>query len=196
MPRTKEQNLAIRAEKKQLIMDAALYLFAENGFENTSIENIASHVGISKGLLYSYFKCKDDLLYQILASGMKTFSDSFHPEMTMEDFIMGVEKAFEHVAENQTFYKLYTIISVQPKVTQNLGILVNEFGNLHNEIANLFKKHFGEQAMQELLLLSVLTKGYSIVSAFGNQQHLLPTNILKETVMGLIRERYNLNKTI
>ena len=193
MPRTKEQNMAIREERKQSIMDSALRLFAENGFENTSIDCIASHAGISKGLLYSYFKCKDDLLYQILVAGMQTFSDSFHPEMTLEDFVTGIEKAFEHIKENIHFYKLYTIISVQPKVTKNLRALVNEYNSLYYNMVNLFKKHFGEQqAAQELLLLSVITKGFTIISVFGDQQNVIFVDSLKKTVMDLIRKRYNL----
>ena len=196
MPKTKEQNMAIRAEKKLLIMDSALLLFAENGYERTSIENIAQHAGISQGLVYSYFKNKDDLLYQILACGMQTIPDNYHPEMTMEDFVTGIEKIFDHITENIDFFKLYTIISVQPKVTQNLGLMMNEmyqYGSLYNDIMNLFKKHFGEQrALQEFLLFSVILKGFSIISVFGNQQNVFPVDSLKAAVMNLIRERYSL----
>ncbi|MCL2290288.1 MAG: TetR/AcrR family transcriptional regulator [Bacteroidetes bacterium] len=196
MPKTKEQNMTIRAEKRQLIMDSALHLFAENGFEHTSIGNIATHAGISKGLLYSYFKCKDDLLYQILASGMQTFTDNIHSEMTMEDFITGVEKSFDHIMENRDFFKLYTIISVQPKVAQNLGNLITEYGGLHGHITSLFQKCFGERAAQELMLLSVIMKGYSIISVFGDQQNVVAFDILKKTVVEFVKERYNSNKTI
>ncbi|MDR1886863.1 MAG: TetR/AcrR family transcriptional regulator, partial [Prevotellaceae bacterium] len=61
MPRTKEQNEAIRAEKRQLIMDAAMQLFAEDGYAHTSIDKIAQKAGIARGLLYSYFENKEDL---------------------------------------------------------------------------------------------------------------------------------------
>ncbi|MDR1524456.1 MAG: TetR/AcrR family transcriptional regulator, partial [Tannerella sp.] len=74
MPRTKEQNEAIKLEKKQLIMDVALRLFAENGYANTSIDKIAKSICIAKGLLYTYFKNKEDLLYQILLSGIDKMS--------------------------------------------------------------------------------------------------------------------------
>ena len=191
MPRTKEQNIAIREERKQSIMDAALQLFADNGFENTSIDSIANHAGISKGLLYSYFKCKDDLLYQILTSGMQKFSESFHSEMTMEDFVAGIENAFEYITENRDFYKLYTIISVQPKVTKNIGVLTNEYDSLYHNMVDLFKRHFGEQrAARELSLLSVIMKGFSIVSVFSDEQNVIPVDSLKNTIMDLIKERY------
>ena len=191
MPRTKEQNIAIRAEKKKIIMDSALQLFAEKGFEHTCINCIAQHAGISKGLMYSYFESKDDLLYQILASGMQTVIENFYPEMTMEEFLTGIEKTFDHLAENRDFVKLYTIISVQPKVSQNLIEMVGE-KNLHGDIASFFKKHFGEQAIQEIILYSIITKGYSIITAFGDQQNLFSVDILKKTVMDFLKERYKL----
>jgi AcrR family transcriptional regulator len=190
MPRTKEQNMAIRAEKKQIIMDAALLLFAENGYERTSIGNIAKHAGISQGLVYSYFKNKDDLLYRILDSGMKTFVENFCTEMSMEEFITNVEKSFTHIVENSDFYKLYTVISVQYKVTQRLGTLVNEYDSVQNHLANWFGEHFGEHATQELLLLSVIMKGFTVLSVFSDQQKVLSVDTLKKTVMDFIRERY------
>jgi len=189
MPRTKEQNMIIRAEKRQLIMDSALHLFAENGFESTSIDNIAQHAGISKGLLYSYFECKDDLLYQILVSGMQTVTDNFHPEMTMEEFLTSIEKTFDHIAKNRTFFKLYTIISVQPKVSQNLVKMVGE-KNFHSQSISFFKKHFGEKAIEEIILYATITKGYSIVATFSDQQNVFPVDLLKNTIMNFLRERY------
>ena len=191
MPRTKEQNLAIRAEKRQLIMDSALHLFAENGFENTSIENIATHAGISKGLLYAYFENKDDLLQQILTSGIQTASDVSQSVTTMKDFVKNIEKFFDHVTNHKEFYKLYSIITVQPKVTKNLESVMVEYGGMRENMINVFKKHFGEKrALQELLLFSVIMKGFTVVSAFSGQQNVLPTDMLKNTVANFVKERY------
>ena len=51
--------------KRQLIMDTAIELFAEKGYEATSIQEITKHCGISKGAFYLDFKSKDELLYAI-----------------------------------------------------------------------------------------------------------------------------------
>lgn len=50
----------------QDIKDAALHLFAENGYDGTSLSNIAEKVGLKKQSIYSHFKSKDDLFLQIL----------------------------------------------------------------------------------------------------------------------------------
>lgn len=45
------------------IMDAAMLLFMEKGYANTSTQDIVDKVNISRGLLYYHFKNKEDILY-------------------------------------------------------------------------------------------------------------------------------------
>lgn len=51
--------------KRQLIMDTAIELFAEKGYGATSIQEITSQCGISKGAFYLNFKSKDELVLAI-----------------------------------------------------------------------------------------------------------------------------------
>ena len=48
-------------EKHQLIMTAAAYLFARQGYHKTTIDEIVARAGISKGLFYHYFENKKDV---------------------------------------------------------------------------------------------------------------------------------------
>lgn len=52
--------------KKQLIMEKALELFADQGFEATSVQQITDHCGISKGAFYLSFKSKDELILALI----------------------------------------------------------------------------------------------------------------------------------
>lgn len=61
-PRTASQLVEIRETSVNKILDASLKLFAEQGYESTSISQIAKKAGISKGLIYNYFDSKLDLL--------------------------------------------------------------------------------------------------------------------------------------
>ena len=45
------------------IMDAAMILFMEKGYANTTTQDIVDKVNISRGLLYYHFKNKEDILY-------------------------------------------------------------------------------------------------------------------------------------
>ncbi|MDR1557385.1 MAG: TetR/AcrR family transcriptional regulator [Tannerellaceae bacterium] len=194
MPRTKEQNEAIRAEKKQLIMGAALELFAEGGYTRTSIEQIAKHAGVAKGLIYAYFESKDDLLYQILVSGINKMSEGLFPEhLTPETFVESADKMFDKVMENKEFFKLYTALSVQPEVSRRLGTLADR-NQPFLSMVTLYKRHFGDRAVKELLLMSAISKGYSILALFGDRQKTLPMELLKESVMDFIKGKFNYSK--
>lgn len=65
--------------KKQLIMESALELFAKQGFEATSVQQITEHSGISKGAFYLSFKSKDELIMALIDHFMEQFvSDIDH----------------------------------------------------------------------------------------------------------------------
>jgi AcrR family transcriptional regulator len=49
------------------LIDVARQLFAEQGFESTSVQDIVLAAGVTKGAMYHYFSSKDDLLYEIYA---------------------------------------------------------------------------------------------------------------------------------
>lgn len=51
----------------QRLLTAATRLFAEQGFETTSVQQIVDAAGVTKGAMYHYFGSKDDLLYEIYA---------------------------------------------------------------------------------------------------------------------------------
>ncbi|GAA4897123.1 TetR/AcrR family transcriptional regulator [Streptomonospora salina] len=47
------------------LLSAASRLFADRGFERTSVQELVSAAGVTKGAMYHYFTSKDDLLYAI-----------------------------------------------------------------------------------------------------------------------------------
>lgn len=51
--------------KKECILNAAMNLFVERGFENTSVQDIAFYAKIAKGTIYIYFKSKDELIHEL-----------------------------------------------------------------------------------------------------------------------------------
>ena len=53
-------------EKKQGIIQISFELFMKNGYEGTSIQDIMKAAQISKGAMYHYFTCKEDILDAVL----------------------------------------------------------------------------------------------------------------------------------
>ncbi|GAA0375184.1 TetR/AcrR family transcriptional regulator [Microbispora corallina] len=52
---------------RQRLLAEATRLFAERGFESTSVQEIVAAAGVTKGAMYHYFDSKDDLLHEIYA---------------------------------------------------------------------------------------------------------------------------------
>ena len=63
MPR----KISTDSNKKEEILAAALNLFLENGYEQTSVRMISQTIGCEVGLIYYYFKTKDDLFENALS---------------------------------------------------------------------------------------------------------------------------------
>ena len=84
--------------KKQLIMEKAIELFSEQGFEATSVQQITERCGISKGAFYLSFKTKDELIFYII---------DYH----MQQFTAGIDLAVRGVVNKQDllieFYKSF-----------------------------------------------------------------------------------------
>lgn len=76
MPRTKDQFDAIREATKQKISAAGLKLFARKGLDATSIQDIALEAGISAGLMYHYYKSKEDLFVELVETAVHAALES------------------------------------------------------------------------------------------------------------------------
>lgn len=77
MPRSEEQFQAMRDESRERLMEAALALFARDGYARTSVRTIAREAGVSQGLMYNYFASKEELLREIYERGMRDVEASF-----------------------------------------------------------------------------------------------------------------------
>lgn len=62
---------------KERITEEALTLFAENGFDGTSVDQIAQRVGIKAPSLYKHYKGKDDILNAIIDSAEARYEEFF-----------------------------------------------------------------------------------------------------------------------
>lgn len=80
--------------KKQLIMEKSLELFAKQGFEATTVQQITDYCGISKGAFYLSFKSKDELILALI--------DHF-----MMQFTSDIDQIVISSTDDQLLYKFY-----------------------------------------------------------------------------------------
>jgi len=74
--------------RKDRIMDAALRIFAEKGFQNATITEISKAAGVSEATIYEYFGTKEDLLFAIPE---KITNDTLEESSKVIPYIKGVE---------------------------------------------------------------------------------------------------------
>ena len=63
------------SKTRQKIVDVARQLFAKNGLENTTMNDIATASGKGRRTLYTYFKSKEDVYYAVIESELERLSD-------------------------------------------------------------------------------------------------------------------------
>jgi len=129
--------------KKQLIMDKALELFAEQGFEATSVQQITAHCGISKGAFYLSFKSKDELILALIDHFMIQF-------VTSIDYEVNTSKSDEDLLFN--FY--YTTFDSFNKHSDFGKILIKEQTQSFNE-EFILKIRVYDQLMEKVILSMV-----------------------------------------
>jgi TetR/AcrR family fatty acid metabolism transcriptional regulator len=62
-----------RQERERLILHATEDVLIEKGYDATSMEEVASRVGISRTAIYLHFPSKEDLVFALLERGMRSF---------------------------------------------------------------------------------------------------------------------------
>lgn len=75
------QNPASKNSKYHRILEAAVKVFARQGFHQSTVAQIAKEAGVADGTIYLYFKNKDDILVHFFGFKAKQVFDRFHAEV-------------------------------------------------------------------------------------------------------------------
>ncbi|MDR3056955.1 MAG: TetR/AcrR family transcriptional regulator, partial [Prevotella sp.] len=84
MPRTKKQNEEMKEITISKIKDAGLKLFSTKGLAATSILDISESAGISAGLMYHYYKSKEDLYTELVMLAVSKANSVFFKVTEMQ----------------------------------------------------------------------------------------------------------------
>ncbi|QXJ40095.1 HTH-type transcriptional regulator QacR [Parageobacillus caldoxylosilyticus] len=133
-------------EKKDLIIKVAIEEFVKNGYEKASTDVITKRAGISKGLLFHYFRSKKNL-YLYLVNYVKDFLT----EIAMEEL--------KKIQSDDFFERIKEIVLLKQKLTvqylQETQFITDAFINppvaVKEEMEEIIKKYY--EAYQEDFLL-------------------------------------------
>lgn len=70
-----------KQQKKYLIIESAVKVFARKGFYHATVNEIAREAGIADGTMYTYFQGKDDLLISLFEEKMEDILDRFDEQL-------------------------------------------------------------------------------------------------------------------
>lgn len=68
-----ERSISVADRRTEQIANAAVTLFSERGYVPTTIEDISNEIGVGKGLIYRYFKDKQDVLFRALCAVLEKY---------------------------------------------------------------------------------------------------------------------------
>lgn len=99
-----------RGEKSRVILEAAVEVFAEKGFQKARVSDIARAAGVADGTIYLYFRNKEDLLLTVFEDAMSRLSSELRRRLegvegagarirTIVEFHFAQVRAFPSTAE-------------------------------------------------------------------------------------------------
>jgi AcrR family transcriptional regulator len=192
-PRTSKQYEEIREEKMALIMNTALEHFANEGYFSTTINHIARHAGISKGLLYNYFESKESLLKAIINKSIAEMLNYFDIDrdgyLSEEEFEFFIRKINVMLREKRSFWRLLFQLLMQNDVREQflksfagtdsreqsgtvpgLDLPASQIMNMITDYFIRRKEKMGEgyDPLIELRMFLITIKGFAITSIYAD----------------------------
>lgn len=125
MPRTQQANDEVREATRAKLLEAAVRLFAQQGYSAASIRALASEAGVSLGLLYHYFPSKQAVLEALMADGLADVQVTFErarAEKTAAGFVRALlTSAGEQLRAHRAAWQVSYGLRHQPAVIEGLA---------------------------------------------------------------------------
>ena len=140
-----------RGNTKQEILEASLELFSVQGFEATSISQIAGAVGIRKASLYSHFESKQDILDAIVKNVLEQYGahsifaranwekDVDHLPLTSDEAVKMIQGQIRYILHDPSISRARKMLVIEQfqnpslaklQTKQNYSDVVNYFTGL------------------------------------------------------------------
>jgi AcrR family transcriptional regulator len=108
--------------KREQIVTAALKLFCENGFQQTSTANISRAAGVATGTLFLYFKSKDELINALYKECKGQMAESFTKDLPVNEGTHAILKhiwqhAIEWGLKNRDAFQFVHMCKASPLIT-------------------------------------------------------------------------------
>ncbi|SED05772.1 DNA-binding transcriptional regulator, AcrR family [Tenacibaculum sp. MAR_2009_124] len=147
---------------KQKIILAALELFAENGYTETSIDKIAKRANVSKGLTYNHFKNKEELLVATIENTITRLTSEMMEikELSFHSFFTSF---FESLKVNTKIIRLCTLLIVHPQTPSKIiSLLEKQKHELLELFSVLLQDKYKQNSRTEAAILLATIDGITL----------------------------------
>ncbi len=140
MPRSPKDNKEIRNARREEILAAATRVFAEKGFAQTKISEIAAAAGFSHGLVYHYFESKDAIFGAIADQMMARIANDLDLEATRayDRLVLSMERSYARIGQkvdaNAVVLQAVLQGTIPPAVRDTL---MAHFRRVHRKLVSL-----------------------------------------------------------
>ncbi len=131
------------AERRQQLLDIGRTLFAERGFEGTSVEEIAAKAGVSKPVVYEHFGGKEGLYAVVVDREMRQLLDMVtgaltagHPRELLE------QAAFALLDYIETYRDGFRILVRDSPVAQSTGTFASLISDIATQVEDILGLEF------------------------------------------------------
>ena len=96
---------------KRIIFETAMKLFAERGYDGTSVQDITDLAGVAKGTLYYHFSSKEEIFEFLVTEGMKLLENSIEIKISNLDNSLDKLRAIVLI-QIKIFYKYNDLMNI------------------------------------------------------------------------------------
>ena len=132
------------SKTRQKLVDVARQLFAKNGFENTTMNDIAISSGKGRRTLYTYFKSKEEVYYAVIESELERLSDKLDEVAAKK--IRPQEKIIELIYTHLSMIKETGVRNgnLRAEFFRNIWMVEKQRKNFDEDEIELFRKVYSE----------------------------------------------------
>jgi AcrR family transcriptional regulator len=188
-------------EKQQMrrqILDTAMDLFIENGYEEVSIRRIADHIEYSPATIYLYFQDKDDILFVLHEEGFEKMiaeqaqvSDIADP---LERLIRIGEVYVRFGLAHPEYYELMFILKNPMRKLKSddayceWGCGIRSYDFLRQAVRDCVAAGFFTDADSEVLAIAMWAQVHGFVALIlRDRLHMIPAEMREQLVEGFLQ---------
>lgn len=179
--------MAQRTDMDKKILNTALHAFANNGYDGTSMRDIASEVGIQQSSIYNHFESKEDILLKLFRKfGPVTIATRLRQEKLIRDmdngreFLEKVLKEYFRLSLNEDERDFFRILIREHTREPVRSILRRRF---LKDLRHFFNRAFNKmKARKEIKIIEteILTEEFLGYLVFSEFEHILRNYTLEE----------------